>query len=309
MTTQTNRLSNGTQANGTPSRLKAKSPGITEPGKTKAVMYGPSGVGKTWFSLSFPTPYYFDTEGGADGRHYQEKLANAGGRYLGPEDGTLDFEFLIDQIKALATEPHDFKTLIVDSITKLFQSAIANEQERLGEKDAFGASKKPAVAAMRRVVNWITKLDMNVWFIAHETAEWGLNPKTGQREEVGKVPDVWDKLIYELDLGLWVQKKAGVRAAFVKKSRLLGFPDGDVFTLDYEEFAGRYGKDFIEAAATQIKLATAEQVGEITRLLSVVKVSEAEIEKVMTKAGAESWYELTSEQADSTVAWLKKKLA
>jgi hypothetical protein len=292
----------------TKSKLKAKSPDLTMPGKTKAVMFGPSGVGKTWFALSFPTPYYFDTEGGADLKHYQQKLKEAGGQYLGPDDGTLDFEFLIDQIKALATEPHGFKTLVVDSITKIYQTAISTEQERLGEKDAFGASKKPAIAAMRRLVNWITKLDMNVWFIAHETPEWGVNPKSGQREEIGKVPDVWEKLMYELDLGLWIQKKAGSRAAFVKKSRLLGFPDGDVFPLDYDEFAGRYGKDFIESAVVQTTLATADQVGEINRLLSVVKVTDAEIEKVMTKAKAESWYELTSEQADSTIQWLKKKL-
>lgn len=289
-------------------KLKAKSPDLTIPGKTKAVMFGPSGVGKTWFALSFPTPYYFDTEGGADLKHYQQKLKDAGGSYLGPEDGTLDFEFLIDQIKALATEKHGYKTLIIDSITKIFQTAIANEQERLGDKDAFGASKKPAVSAMRRLVNWITKLDMNVWFIAHETAEWGLNAKSGNREEIGKVPDAWDKLLYELDLGLWVQKKGAARAAFVKKSRLLGFPDGDVFPLEYEEFAARYGKDFIEGNVKTTTLATADQVGEITRLLSVVKVTDAEIEKVMTKAGAESWYELTTEQADSTIQWLKKKL-
>lgn len=297
-----------TEIKQTKSRLKAKSPDLTIPGKTKAVMFGPSGVGKTWFALSFPTPYYFDTEGGADLKHYQQKLKDAGGVYLGPEDGTLDFEFLIDQIKALATEKHNYKTLIIDSITKIFQTAIANEQERLGEKDAFGASKKPAIAAMRRLVNWITKLDMNVWFIAHETAEWGVNPKSGNREEIGKVPDAWDKLLYELDLGLWVQKKGNARAAFVKKSRLLGFPDGDVFPLEYDEFAARYGKDFIEAEVKTTTLATADQVGEINRLLSVVKVSDAEIEKVMTKAGAESWYELTTEQADSTIQWLKKKL-
>lgn len=291
-----------------PSNLKAKAPELTQPGKTKGVIYGASGVGKTWFTLRFPTPYYFDTEGGADLKHYQERLKSAGGVYLGPQDGTLDFDFLVDQIKALATEKHTYKTLIIDSVTKIFQSAIATEQERLGEKDAFGASKKPAVAAMRRVVNWVDKLDMNVWFVAHETAEWGINPKSGQREEIGKVPDVWEKLIYELDLGLWVKKVAAGRVAYVKKSRLLGFPDGDCFALDYDEFATRYGKDFIESDSKAITLADATQVGDIHKLLSVVKVSQEEIDKVLTKAKAESWYELTTEQAEQTINWLKKKL-
>ena len=292
----------------TKSKLKAKQPALTKPGKTKGVIFGASGVGKTWFTLSFPAPYYFDTEGGADLKHYQERLAKAGGVYLGPDDGTLDFDFLIQQIQALATEKHTYRTLIIDSITKIYQTAIAVEQERLGEKDAFGASKKPAVQAMRRLVNWIMKLDMNVWFVAHETAEWGVNGK-GTREEIGKMPDVWDKLLYELDLGLWAKKVGDGRVAYVKKSRLVGFPDGDCFALEYVDFAERYGKDFIEGDTTSIVLATAAQVGEIQRLLQVVKVSDAEIEKLMTKANAESFYEFTTEQADQTITWLKKKLA
>lgn len=289
-------------------KLKAKKPELTKPGKTKGVIFGASGVGKTWFTLSFPAPYYIDTEGGADLKHYQERLAKAGGVYLGPEDGALDFDFIIEQIKALSTEKHSYKTLIIDSVTKVYQTAIAAEQERLGDKDAFGASKKPAVAAMRRLINWISRLDMNVWFVAHETAEWGINARTEQREEIGKVPDAWEKLLYELDLGLWAKRVGESRVAYVKKSRLIGFPDGDCFPLEYADFAERYGKDFIEADTTTIILATADQVGEIQRLLSVVKVTEADIEKVMTKAGAESWHELTTEQADSTINWLKKKL-
>lgn len=291
------------------SKLKAKSPDLIEPGKTKGLIFGPSGVGKTWFTLSFPKPYYIDTEGGADLKHYQQRLKDAGGVYIGPDEGALDFSFVIEQMQALATEDHPYKTLIFDSITKLYQTRISTEQERLGDKDAFGASKKPAIAEMRRLVNWCMRLDMNIWFVAHEVAEWGLDPKTSQRTEIGKAPDVWDKLIYELDLGLWVQKKAAnVRVAVVKKSRLLGFPDADIFALDYDEFATRYGKDYIEGARSKLILATPEQVGEINRLLGVVKVTEAEIEKVMTKAGAESWYELSKEQADATVKWLNNKL-
>lgn len=291
------------------SKLKAKTPEEVTPGKTKGMIFGASGVGKTWWTLTFPAPYYMDTEGGADLGHYQERLKRTGGAYLGPRDGTLDFNFVIEQMQALATEKHHYKTLIIDSITKLYQTAIANEAERLGDKDAFGASKKPAIAGMRRLVNWAMKLDMNIWFVAHDTAEWGVDAKTGQRTEIGRIPDVWDKLIYELHLTLQAVKRGPARIAIVKKSRLLGFPDLENFPLEYGEFAKRYGKDYIEAETHQIVFATAEQVGEILRLLSVVKVTESEIEKVWTKAGVESWNELSTEQASSTIAWLKKKIA
>lgn len=272
------------------------------------MIFGPSGVGKTFFTLTFPKPFYIDTEGGADLKHYQERLKQAGGVYLGPEDGALDFATVLEQMQALATEKHEFKTLIIDSITKIYQTAIANEAERLGDKDAFGASKKPAIGWMRRLVNWTMKLDMNVWFVAHDVAEWGPDPKSGQRTEIGRIPDVWDKLIYELDLTLHAIKRGPARIAIVRKSRLTGFPDAEQFDLDYKAFAERYGKDYIEAPTKQIVLATKVQLDEITRLLGIVKVEEADIEKIKTKAGVESWAELSTEQADKTIKWLTKKI-
>lgn len=290
-------------------KLKAKKPEEVKQGKAKGLIYGASGVGKTWFGLSFPTPYYIDTEGGADGHQYQKRLKDAGGAYMGVEEGSLDLETIVNEMQILATEKHGFKTLLIDSVTKAYQTRIANEAERLGEKDVFGASKKPAIALMRRMVNWCMKLDMNIWFIAHETSEWGINPRTGQREEVGKMPDVWEKLIYELDLGLQVIRrgKEYPATAIVRKTRLVGFPDGEVFPLEYSEFADRYGKDFIESDVSQIVLATKEQVDEIKRLVDLFKVNDKECEKILNKASADSWEELNSDQAIKTISWLNSK--
>jgi hypothetical protein len=292
------------------SKLKAKAPGEVKPGKTKGLIFGASGVGKTWFTLSFPSPYYIDTEGGADLAHYQERLKAAGGAYMGPDEGALDFGEILGQMRALATEKHKHKTLVIDSITKIYQVEIANSAERLGEKDVFGASKKPAIARMRQLVNWTMKLDMNVWFVAHEANEWGVSPTTGQREEVGKIPDVWEKLVYELDLGLRVTRRGKIFPAIasVHKSRLLGFPLGDVFDLTYDEFGTRYGKDYIEAETHTITLATAEQVSEIVRLVDLLKISEEQVEKVLTKAAASGWSELSTSQAFDTIVWLTSKI-
>jgi len=290
------------------SKLKAKAPELTQPGHTKGMIFGASGVGKTWFTLSFPTPYYIDTEGGADLKHYQERLKAAGGAYMGPGDGALDFPTVIEQMKALATEKHSYGTLVIDSITKLYQTCIADEAERLGDKDAFGASKKPAIANMRRLVNWAMKLDMNIWFVAHESTEWGTDQKTGQRQEIGKQADVWDKLIFELDLTLQALKQGPSRVAVVRKSRLTGFPDMDRFPLEYADFATRYGRDFIEAQAKPIILASPEQVTEIERLLEVVKIDPADIDKWKAKAGAETFAEFTTEQAAGVISVLTKKL-
>lgn len=290
-----------------PSRLKARAPESVKAGKIKAVLFGSSGVGKTTLAISFPAPYYFDVEGGAKGPQYRKLLADAGGVYMGPEDGTLSFDTLIDQMQALATEKHPYKTLIVDSLTKLYQNTIAAEAERLGDKDAFGASKKPAVAAMRRLVLWASRLDMNIWFVCHEATEWGM--VNGQRAEIGKIPDCWDKLIYELDLSIGCSKRGPQRMATVKKSRLLAYPDGEAFPLDYAEFIARHGRETLEGECGVTTLATPEQVGEVSKLLTLTTVSETEIAKGFAKAGVEAWAEMTGEQITKWLDFLRKRVA
>lgn len=291
----------------TKSKLKGRKPVIDKVGHVKELIFGPSGVGKSWFTLDMPNTYYIDTEDGTKLSHYKQKLIDSGGVRMGPEDGSLSFDEVINQMKALAQEEHGFKTLAIDSITKLYQTTIAETQAKLGERDAFGASKKPATAAMRQLISWISRLDMNVVLVAHETTEWGINPKTQQREEIGKIPDVWDKLIYELDLTLQIQKRGTSRVAIVRKSRLVGFPEGDVFDLDYPTFAERYGKDFIEAKPKPIKLAQPAQIAEIIRLLDVVKIDEDTIAKWFSKAGASEWSDFTEDNAGAIITHLTNK--
>ena len=289
------------------SKLKAKDPSETKTGKIKMMIFGKSGIGKTMFSMDFPAPYYIDAEGGARLSHYQQRLKAAGGGYLSIEDGACDFTTVLEQIQALTTESHNYRTLAIP-ITKLYQSTIAHEQARLGERDVFGASKKPAVNAMRQLIARTSKLDMNVLYEAHETTEWGLNPKTGNREEVGNQPDVWDKLIYELDLTLRLEKRGDSRFAVVRKSRLTGFPEGESFPLTYIEFAKRYGKDFLEVKSEPIVLADPFQVAEITRLLSTVMVEPKLLDGILSKAKAETWSDLTVQQAAATIVWLKSRI-
>lgn len=288
------------------SKLKAKPPELVKQGKIKAVLYGVSGCGKTTLALSFPCPYFFDVEGGAKGAQYRELLKKSGGAYIGPEDGTLSFDTLIEQMQALATEKHRFKTLVVDSLSKLFETAVAQEQERLGDKDAFGASKKPAVANMRRLVMWASRLDLNILFICHETSEWGV--VNGQRTEIGKIADCWPKLIYELDLAIQATKRGPQRTAIVKKSRITAFNDGDQFPLEYAEFAARFGREVIEGESTVLTLALPEQVAEVLKLLDIVKIAESDIQKGFDKAGVTSFEEMTTDQISVWQTYLKKRL-
>lgn len=267
-------------------------------------------VGKTWWSLGFPDVYFLDVEKGADRDHYTDRLKANKGVYLGPEDGTLDPDFIIGQMKALSTEKHRFKTLVIDSATKIFNHLIAREQERLaesGRKDEFGASKKPAIAFFRRLVMWTTRLDMNVIFIAHEKAEYGVDAK-GDRTEIGKTADVWEKLPYELDLWLHATKRGPQRLLTVRGSRLIGFPEGDSFEMEYAEFAKRWGKDIIEKPSAPTELATPEQVSEITRLVDLLKIDKDTTDKWLEKANAENFTEFNKMQATKIIESLKAKI-
>lgn len=285
------------------SKLKAVDPKTAEPSKPKIIVFGKPGVGKTWTSLDFPSVYYIDTEGGADLAHYTDKLKRSGGVYFGPEQGAQDFNTVIEQFEALATEEHPYKTVIVDSISKLFNIEISKEAERLGDKDGFGASKKPAISLTRRLLNWIDKIDMNVILIAHEKPVWA------NEKQVGVTFDAWDKLEYELHLCLNIVKTGDTRRALVKKSRLTGFPDASNFTWSYEDFATRYGKDIMEKQSKHIVLATPEQLEEVNRLLEVIKLPDGQQDKWFTAAKVTTYTDMESDKLAKIITHLQGKIA
>lgn len=287
------------------SKLKAIEPKSAEPKKPKILLFGKPGVGKTFASLDFPGVYYIDTEGGANLDHYTDKLKASGGVYMGPEQGALDFDTVIGQVQALGTEQHNFKTIVIDSVSKLFNTAIAIEAERLGDKNAFGADKKPAVANMRRLINWLSRVDMNVVLISHEKPEWGTDSK-GQRAEIGATFDCYDKLSYELDLCLNIVKAGPSRMARVTKSRLLEFPDTSNFPWSYKDFAAKYGKDVIEKKSEILVLAKPEQLAEIKNLLSVVKLPDGQEEKWLKAAQVDGWEEMSSDRISKAIDHIRK---
>jgi hypothetical protein len=126
---------------------------------------------------------------------------------------------------------------------------------------------------------------------------------------VGTTFDGYDKMEFILDLWLEVQKAGNARALIVKKTRIESFPEGLEFPLDYQEFAKLYGKEVIEKPATQLPMATTEQVQKLSRLLEVVKVEPETLAKWKEKANAEDWVDMTEVQIGGCLAFLEKKIA
>jgi hypothetical protein len=284
---------------------------VIKPRHPTVLLFGASGVGKTVFSTQFPDVYFIDSEGGATQPEYRQRLHDSGALYLGPDDGAASFEVVLDQVRALATQRHDRRTLVIDSITKLFANEIAREAERLsdaGKKNEFGADKKPAVGQMRQLVSWLARINMNVVLIAGEVAEWGKD-STGERTQIGSTFDCWPRLEYELDLAVNVIKAGPKRLGRIRKSRLAAFPQGDTFEFSYDEFSNRIGADVIEAASEPVLCATLEQLTEITRLLDVVKLDEGTVEKWLAAANVSAWDEMPEERAGKAIEYLKGRIA
>lgn len=284
-------------------KLKGRDPLTVEASKPKIVIYGKPGVGKTWAAMEFPNVFYIDTEGGADLDHYRQKLKESKAMYFGPEDGSLDFNSVLEQIQALATEEHDRKTLVIDSLSKLFNNQIAMTQEEMlknGIEDAFGASKKPAISYMRRMVAWINKLDMNVVLIHHQKSQW----KDGK--ETGVTFDGWEKLEYELHLVLQIEKMGPARVAKVGKTRMEKFPEGTSFPWSFKEFASRYGIEVISRDTMKLDLCTQEQRDQYTALVGKVKVDKVILEK--WDSAAPDIALLKKDDMDKRIAWLDTQL-
>lgn len=291
-----------TEKKGNKMALKAKAPELVKVGKPKFLISGESGVGKTFFSLDFPKPYLIDTEGGATRPQYQEKLKKSGGAYFGKEEGSQDFNAIIEELKELATKKHDFKTLIIDSFSYVYLLEAA-EAELKGGSD-FGRDKKEANKPTRQMIRWLEKLDMTVILICHSKPKW---KKVG-KEVVsdGNTFDGYDKLEYILDL--WIEIPKGGKTFLIKKSRIESLPQESSMPLSYEKFAEVYGANIIESDVVPVNIANDTQIQSVKKMIEILNVPVEQIEKWFKKVDVESWEEMTSEQIDGLIALLNKKL-
>lgn len=275
--------------------------------RIKALFYGAAGVGKTTAAISFPRPYLIDTEKGAENNQYIRTLEKNGGVIF----QTSDFDELIKEVKSLLTEKHEFKTLIIDPLTTLYndlldKSALALKSQSK-DKDAtgteFGRHYGEANKKMKHLLSLLLRLDMNVIITSHAKNEYA-----GNMAVIGSTFDCYKKLDYLFDLVFEIQKRGKERVGIIKKSRIEEFPDGDTFPFSYEEISTRYGKDVLERDAIAQVLATDEQVKEILRLIDLLNVPEEAYQKWLDKASSEKWEEMPKDSIQKCIDHLKSKI-
>ncbi len=285
--------------------LRAVKPSKIEK-RLKALFYGMAGAGKTTAAINFPRPYLIDTEKGAENSQYVNILEKKGGAVF----QTNDFDELIKEVKALLTEKHEYKTLIIDPLTTLYNDLLdkcANQLKSSSkEKDAtgteFGRHYGEANKKMKQLLNLLLRIDMNVIITSHAKNEYA-----GNMTLVGTTFDCYKKLDYLFDLVFEVQKRGKERAGLIKKSRIEEFPDGETFPFSYEEIAKRYGKEILEREAVSEVLASKEQIERLKELIELYKEPEEVVQKWLDKANASSFEEMSEDIIKKIIVHMENK--
>jgi hypothetical protein len=280
---------------------------VVEKARPKVVFFGEAGVGKTYMSLQFPKPYYIDTEEGMKYKQYVE-LLNKGG---GAQFKSTDFDEILREVKALLTEKHEYKTLVIDSISKLYNNMATEAALELAKREgaknpdgtAFSGHMKKAQTKLKALFLLLDRLDMNIVLIAHSKANWK------QGECVGTTFDFHDKLAYDLDLTLEVTLFGkSKRTATVIKSRMLEFEKLSTFDFTYENFAKMYGKQYIDKDAEPEELATPEQVAELRKWIEKLSIDEKVTNKWLDKAKASKFEEMEKSKIQACIDHIKKDI-
>lgn len=276
--------------------LKAKKPKAIEK-RLKALFYGMAGAGKTTASIQFPKPYLIDTERGSENNQYIKLLEKSGGAIF----QTSDFDELMTEIKALLTEKHEYKTLIIDPLTIVYNDLLDKAAKKVGTE--FGRHYGEADKQIKYLLNMLLRLDMNVIITSHAKIQYGEGLTV-----LGHTFDCYKKLDYLFDLVIEIQKRGKDRIGLIKKSRIESFPDGDNFIFSYNSISEKYGKDILERDAVPEELATLEQIEELHRLIDLLKISEEIIDKWLSKANAGNFDEMNKDSIQKCIDFLKKQI-
>jgi len=287
------------------SGLRAKKPVVKKP-RFKALVYSNTGVGKTHFCCSFPNTYYIDSEGVEDYPHLVQKILDNKGDLIVLKDVTE----IINEIKALLSVKHNYKTLVIDSLS--FPCGLLSnlEADRLSKKTKdsegteFGANLAKGKRLTFHLGILLSRLDMNVIVTSHEKTRYI------QGAEVGKTYDINEKMAYSLGTILNLRQQGNSKKAFIEKSRYPELPTGELidFSDGYEVIKKSFGEDIFLSESTIEDLATPEQVSELQRLISVLNISEENVQKLLIKAESQRLEEINTEVIKKYIDGLKSRL-
>src|SRR5439155_24619732 len=103
--------------------LRARKPEAVQK-RLKLFMFGPATVGKTHAAIQFPNSYVIACERGSE--NYDKLIASSNSVVY----QTTDVHDVIAEVKSLLTEKHEFRTLVIDPITPIYNDLLEKCEAR-----------------------------------------------------------------------------------------------------------------------------------------------------------------------------------
>jgi len=273
--------------------------------RLKVFLWGEPGCGKTTLALQFPSPAVIDLEGGTD--HYSDRsdffrLA------------TSSATEAVESIDWLLTEPHEYRTLIIDPITVLWESVQAYWNEVFLKRNKAKRNFRhefiswdfqdwaTCKANWKEILRKLMALDMHVVAVARQKL---LYPEEGKGGSPVAVPDAEKSLPYYFDVELHLERLAEKYTATVRKDRTNKLPPG--FDTDFSVIATTFGLDRLNRKAEPAKLASTEQVKQIMDLVKSLNITEEVYRERLDAYGAQDTKELSEQNASIIINRLKAK--
>ena len=289
--------------------LRATKPEVKEK-RLKMFLFGPPGSRKTTSSIQFPNSVLIDMEKGSE--NYSKSIEKSGSVVL----QTTNPDEVIDEVKALLTEKHEYKTLILDPVTifyestqekwtRIFEKYTDNEKNK--ELQDFGMRYWGRVKSnYKSMLRLLLALDMNIIMTAHQKDIYG-----GNMNKIGVGPDSMkgDNYFFDNVFQLNVINDKAVATTIKQRSEPL-FPPKfpKEFDWSYENFCNFYGKEVIEREAVPVNMANTAQLTQLSNLIETLNISQEQQVKVLNSFEADEWSELTEDQIQKTIESLQKKL-
>lgn len=286
------------------SKLRAQKPEVTSP-RLKTLIYADKGAGKTHFCCSIPETYYIDSEGLRDYPKFVKMIRDNNSVLL----YLTEMSEMIEEVRSLLSVEHNYKTLVIDSISFPYAWVCQLEAERLQKKPGkegteFAANTSKAKRLIFQLGILLSRLDMNVFVISHEKTKY-----VGG-EEQGKTFDIYDKMAYSLGSAWNLRLLGDTRKLFVEKTRYDELKQWDLLDFDdgYGVIKKLFGEDlFIRKSAIE-ELATSEQVETFNRLTTILNVSEEILQKWLIKAQSTSPSDMSTANIQKYIDGMTNKL-
>lgn len=158
----------------------------------RVAIYGGHGIGKSTLASEFPRPIFISTEDGLDSL---DVVSFPRAQHIND---------VVESIKTLIKEEHDFRTVVVDSVDWLIEPLIVSSVEASHEaKDlAYGKGQMLVAEEFREILQGLdmlrTKRNMNVVLIAHAAVVRFEDPRTEPYDRYQpKLPNRCNALLQE----------------------------------------------------------------------------------------------------------------